>query len=59
MTLEDVAISLETLAAQLRALKSLEQPWLVEVVVQRELAPTALPAQPHEVQARVPRTGSH
>ena len=59
MTLEDIAASLETLAAELRAMKAPEQPWLVEVVVQRERPPGGLHAQPPEMQPILLRAGSH
>ena len=59
MTLEDIAVSLETLAAELRAIKSPEQPWLVEVIVQRECSPAGRQAQAFESQQRLPTTGSH
>lgn len=59
MTLEDIAASLETLAAELRTMKAAEQPWLVEVVVQRELAPAGLHAQPTELKPKSTITGQH
>ena len=55
MTLEDIAVSLETLAAELRALKAPEQPWLVEVVVQSKLTPAGLTAPAAEAQPRTSR----